>query len=98
MKPEKCYACFLSYWYDHDSEKLQTVGALPECIAQSTLPLGYIAPLHLRVPLPDGSMALIPMLANDDASLMPGIYFGRHPAAGHTLARWLGKGSFGPIR
>jgi hypothetical protein len=25
MKPDKCYAYFLSYWYDHGRAKLRTV-------------------------------------------------------------------------
>jgi hypothetical protein len=84
-KPEKCYANFLSYWYDHDRAKFQTVWALPESIAPFTLPSGNIAPPHLWVPLPGGSTAPIPTLRNDDVSLMLGIYFGLIPGGGaHT--------------
>jgi len=60
MKPEKCYAYFLSYWYDRGRAKLRTVKALPESIAPITLPLGETAPSHLRVPLPNGMSAPIP--------------------------------------
>jgi hypothetical protein len=75
IKPDKCYAYFLSYWYDHGRAKLRTVHALPNLIAPITLPSGNIAPLHLRVPLSDGTTAPIPTLRNNDASLMLGIYF-----------------------
>ncbi len=60
MKPEKCYAYFLSYWYNCGREKLRTVKALPESIAPITLPSGETAPSHLRVPLPNGTSAPIP--------------------------------------
>ena len=59
MKPEKCYAYFLSYWYDRGRAKLRTVKALPDSIAPITLPSGETAPSHLRVPLPDGTSAPI---------------------------------------
>ncbi len=58
--------------YNHGCAKLQTVWALPESIA----PITNISPSHLRVLLPDGTTAPIPMLRNYDASLMLGIYFG----------------------
>jgi hypothetical protein len=76
MKPDKSYAYFLSYWYNHGHAKLRTVWALPKSIAPITLPSSKIAPLHLRVTLPDGTTAPIPTLSSDDASLMLGIYFG----------------------
>ncbi len=47
MKPEKCYAYFLSYWYDCGWAKLRTVKALPDSIAPITLPSGKTAPSHL---------------------------------------------------
>ncbi len=75
MKPDKCYAYFLSYWYDRGRAKLRTVKALPDSIAPITLPSDEIAPSHLRVPLPDGTSASIPTLRNEHASLMLGIYF-----------------------
>ena len=37
MKPDKCYAYFLSYWYDCGQAKLRTVKALPDSIAPITL-------------------------------------------------------------
>ncbi len=55
MKPEKCCAYFLSYWYNHGRAKLRMVRALPASIAPITLSSGKIAPSHLRVPLPDGT-------------------------------------------
>jgi hypothetical protein len=76
MNPEKCYAYFLSYWYNHGRTKLRTVKALPDSIAPITLPSGETAPSHLRVPLPNGMSAPIPTLRNEHASLMLGIYFG----------------------
>jgi hypothetical protein len=35
MKPEKCYAYFLSYWYDCGRAKLRTVKALPDSLPPS---------------------------------------------------------------
>jgi hypothetical protein len=76
MKPDKCYAYFLSYWYNHGQAILRTVEASPESIAPITLPSGKIASSHLRVPLPEGTSAPIPTLHNKDSSLMLSIYFG----------------------
>jgi hypothetical protein len=80
MKPDKCYAYFLSYWFDGGHAKLRTIKALSDSIAPITLPTGEIAPSHLQVLLPDGTMAPIPTLRNDDASLMLGVHLG--PASG----------------
>ncbi len=80
MKPDKCYAYFLSYWFDGSHTKLRTIEALPDSIAPITLSTGKIAPLHLQVLLPDGTTAPIPTLCNDDASLMLGVHLG--PASG----------------
>ncbi len=80
MKHDKCYAYFLSYWFDGSRAKLRTIKALPDSIAPITLPTGKIAPSHLQVLLPDGTMAPIPTLRNDDASLMLGVHLG--PACG----------------
>ncbi len=73
MKPEKCYAYCLSYWYNHGRAKLRTVRALPASIAPVKLSLGKIAPSHLRVTLPGGTLAPISTLCNKDASLLLGI-------------------------
>ncbi len=89
MKPEKNYAYFLSYWYNRGRAKLRTVRALPASIAPITLPSGKIAPSHLRVPLPDGTLAPIPTLCKEDASLMLGIYFG--PTSGGSTHSQNGK-------
>jgi hypothetical protein len=83
MKPDKCYAYFLSYWFDSSRAKLKTIKALPDSITPITLPTGKIAPLHLRVPLPDGTTAPIPTLRNKDAFLMLGVHLG--PASGGEL-------------
>ena len=76
MKTEKCYAYFLSYWYNRGHAKLRTVKALSNSTAPIALPSGEITPSHLRVPLHDGTSAPIPTLRNEHANLMLGIYFG----------------------
>jgi hypothetical protein len=92
MKPEKCYTYFLSYWYNRGCAKLRTVRALPASIAPITLPSGKIAPSHLRVPLPDGTLAPIPTLRNKDASLILGIYFGPTSGSGTHICKMAKKG------
>jgi hypothetical protein len=92
MKPKKCYAYFLSYWYDRGRAKLRTVKSLPESIAPITLPSGEIAPSHLRVLLPDGTSAPIPTLRNNHASLMLGIYFGPTSGGGTHICEMAKKG------
>ncbi len=62
IKPEKCYAYFLSYWYNRGRAKLRTVKALTETIAPITLLSGGTTPSHLWVPLHDGTSAPIPTL------------------------------------
>ena len=44
MKPEKCYAYFLTYWYDRGRAKLRIVKGLPNSIAPITLPSGKTTP------------------------------------------------------
>ncbi len=90
MKPENCYAYFLSYWYDRGPAKLRTIKSLPKSITPITLPSGEIAPSHLRVLLPDGTSAPIPTLRNNHASLMLGIYFGP-TSGGSTHIREMAK-------
>ncbi len=92
MKPEKCYAYFLSYWYNCGRAKLRMVRALPASIAPITLPSGKIALSHLRVPLPDGTSAPIPTLHNEDASLMFSIYFGHTSGNGTHIHKMAKKG------
>jgi hypothetical protein len=87
MKPEKYYAYFLSYWYNRGRAKLRMVRALVASIAPITLPSGNISPSHLRVPLPDGTLASILTLRNKDASLMLGIYFGPTSGSGTHICK-----------
>jgi hypothetical protein len=94
MKPEKCYAYFLSYWYNRGRAKLRTVRALPASIAPITLPSGKIALSHLRVPLPDGTSAPIPTLRNKDVSLMLSIYFGPTSGGGTHISEMAKKASY----
>ena len=75
MKPEKCYAYFLSFWFDKGRAKLRTRNALPTPSSLITMPDGSIAPSHLRVPLPDGTSAPIPTLSNEETSLMLGVHW-----------------------
>ena len=44
MKPEKCYAYFLSFWFDKGRAKLRTRNALPTPSSLITMPDGSIAP------------------------------------------------------
>jgi hypothetical protein len=92
MKPDKCYAYFLSYWYNRGQAKLRTVRALPASIAPITLPSSKIALSHLRVPLPDGTSASIPTLHNKDAPLMLGIHFGPTSGGGTHIRKKAKKG------
>ncbi len=92
MKPDKFYAYFLSYWYDCGREKLRPVKALPDSIAPITLPSGEIAPSHLKVPLPDGTSALIPTLRNKHASSMLGMNFGPTSGGGTHICEMAKKG------
>ncbi len=95
MKPEKCYAYFLSYWYNCGHAKLRMVRALPASVAPITLLTGKIAPSHLRVPLPDGTLAPIPTLRNEDAYLMLGIYFCLTSGGGKHIPEMAKKVSYG---
>jgi hypothetical protein len=92
MKPDRCYVYFLSCWYNRGRAKLRTINALPGSIASITLPNGVIAPLHLRVPLPDGTAAPIPTLRNKDASLMLGVWAGPASGSGKHLREMARKG------
>jgi hypothetical protein len=92
IKPDKCYAYFLSHWYNHSPAKLRTVWAFSKSIAPITLPSGKIAPLHLRGPLPDRTTAPIPTLRNDYASVMLGIYFGPTSGRGKHVCEMAQKG------
>jgi hypothetical protein len=76
MKPEKCYAYFLSYSYDNGRARLRPIRSLPPQSGYVTLTNGTTAPSHMRVPLPDVTSAPIPTLRNEDASLMLGVWVG----------------------
>jgi hypothetical protein len=86
IKPEKCYAYFLSYLYDNGQARLRPIRSLPPPSEYITLANGTMAPSHMRVPLPDGTSAPIPTLRNEDASLMLGVWVG--PASGGTMHVW----------
>ncbi len=75
IKPEKCYAYFLSYWFDKGRAKLRTISSLPTPSALITMPNGSTALSHVRVPLPDGTSAPIPTLRNEETSLMLGVHW-----------------------
>jgi hypothetical protein len=76
MKPEKCYAYFLSYSYDNGRAKLRPIRSLPPPSEYIALDDGTMAPSHMRVPLPGGTSAPIPTLRNEDALPMLGVWFG----------------------
>jgi hypothetical protein len=92
IKPDKCYAYFLSYWYNRGRATLKIVKALSDSIAPITLPSGEIAPSHLRVLLPDFTSAPIPTLSNEHASLMLGISFGPTSGSGTPMRKMAKKG------
>jgi hypothetical protein len=76
MKPEKCYAYFLLYWFDKGRAKMRMISSLPAPSAFIIMPDGSIAPSHSRVPLPDGTSEPIPTLKNKETSLMLGVNWG----------------------
>ena len=92
MKPEKCYAYFLLYWYDKGRAKMRTIGTLPTPTALITMPDGSSAPSHLRVPLPDGSSAPIPTLRNNNTSLMLGVHWSPTSGGGTHVVEMAKKG------
>ena len=75
IKPEKCYAYFLLYWFDKERANLRTINLLPTPSSLITMPGGSTAPSHLRVLLPDGTSAPIPTLRNEETSLMLGVHW-----------------------
>jgi hypothetical protein len=86
MKPEKRYAYFLSYSYDNGRAKLRPICSLPPPSEYIALDDGTTASSHMRVPLPGVTLASIPTLRNEDASLMLGVWFG--PASGGATHVW----------
>jgi hypothetical protein len=92
MKPEKCYAYFLSYWFDKGRAKMRTISLLPSPSAFITMPDGTIAPSHLRVLLPDGTSEPIPALKNKETSLMLGVNWGPLSGGGTHVGEMAKKG------
>ncbi len=92
MKPEKCYAYFLSYWFDKGRAKMRTISLLPAPSAFITMPDGTIAPSHLRAPLPDGTSEPIPTLKNKETSLMFGVNWGPLSGGGTHVGEMAKKG------
>jgi hypothetical protein len=76
LKPEKCYAYFLVYWYPNGHASMGNVLTLPEPTAHIAQDDGPPLPSHLTVPLPDGTPTPIPTLPPTTTSLMLGIWFG----------------------
>ena len=76
MKPEKCFAYFMTYTVLRGHHVLESLHNLPT--PSSQIPQGDDDPLpsHLSVPLPDGTRAPIPTLPSSTASLMLGVWFG----------------------
>ncbi len=76
LKPAKCYAYFLVYWYPNGCVSMGNVLTLPEPTAHIAQDDGPPLPSNLTVPLPDGTPTPIPTLPPTTASLMLGIWFG----------------------
>ncbi len=92
MKPEKCYAYFLSYWFDKGRAKMGKISSLSAPSAFITMPDGSIAPSHLRVPLPNGTSEPIPTLNNKETSLMLGVKWGPSSGGGTYVCEMAKKG------
>jgi hypothetical protein len=92
MKPEKCYAYFLLYWFNKGRAKMRTISLLPAPSVFITMPDGSIAPSHLRVPLPDGTSEPIPTLKNKETSLMLGVNWGSLSGGGTHVCEMAKKG------
>ncbi len=76
MKPEKCYAYFMTYTVRGGHHILESIDDLPTPSAQIPQGDDESLPSHLSVPLPDGTRAPIPTLPPTTASLMLGVWFG----------------------
>ncbi len=72
LKPEKC----IVYRFRNGWTSKSTLAQLPSPTHSIPQLEGPLLPLHLTVPLPDGSLAPIPMLPFITVSLMLGIWFG----------------------
>jgi hypothetical protein len=92
MKPEKCYAYFLLYWFNKCRAKMRTISLLLAPSAFITMPDGSIALSHLRVPLPDGTSEPIPTLKNKETSLMLGVNWGPLSGGGTRVREMTKKG------
>jgi hypothetical protein len=92
MKPGKCYAYFLLYWFDKGRAKMRTISSLSTPSALITMPNGSTAPFHLRVPLPDGTSAPIPTLRNEETSLMLGVHWSPSSGGGKHVNEMTKKG------
>jgi hypothetical protein len=76
MKPEKCFAYFMTYPVVRGHHILGTIIDLPDPTAFIPQANGHPLPSHMTVPLPDGTNAPIPTLPPTSASLMLGVWFG----------------------
>ena len=92
MKPEKCYAYFLLYWFDKGRAKMRMISSLPVPSAFITMPDGFIAPSHLIFLLPDGTSEPIPTLKNKETSLMLGVNWSPLSGGGTHVREMAKKG------
>jgi hypothetical protein len=92
MKPEKCYANFLLYWFDKGRANMGTISSLPAPLAFITMPDGSIAPSHLRFLLPDGTSEPIQTLKNKETSPMLGVNWGPSSGGGTHVREIAKKG------
>jgi hypothetical protein len=76
MKPEKCFAYFMTYPVIGGHHTLGTIEDLPEPTASIQQSDNKSRPSHMTVPLPDGTNSPIPTLPPTTASLMLGVWFG----------------------
>ena len=75
LKPEKCSAYILCYRFVRGRAKLMNLTHLPEPTDEVLMKDGTVAPSHLTVPQPDGSLAPIPTLDVTESSKMLGVHF-----------------------
>ncbi len=76
LKPEKCYAYFMTYMYTKGRASMADITNLPTPICMLLQSEGLPLPSHITVPLPDCTLAPIPTLSTNTALLMLGIWFG----------------------
>jgi hypothetical protein len=75
MKPEKCFAYFMTYPVVRGHHILGTIDNLPDPTALIPQADDHPLPSHMTVPLPDGTNAPILTLPPTTASLMLGVWF-----------------------